>query len=254
MKNITELQASFLNGRTLLVDKPLQWTSFDVVNKIKSLLRYRLDIKKIRIGHAGTLDPLATGLLIICTGKATKQIEQYQSLDKRYTGTFYLGKTTPSFDLETDPENQKPLTHITPELLHATAREFTGPQQQIPPLYSAKKIEGDRAYKHARQGLQTKLKPNHIHIKSFEVTQIILPEVGFSVTCSKGTYIRALARDFGQHLGTGAHLSTLRRTHIGTFSVTDALLVTQLDAALGNLPQADDTNGTGGEEPGAEHL
>ncbi len=217
------------------MDKPLQWTSFDVVNKIKALLRYRLGVKKIRIGHAGTLDPLATGLLIICTGKATKQIEKYQAFDKVYTGTFFLGKTTPSYDLETDPENPKPVTHIPPEQLHHTARAFTGPQQQVPPLYSAKKIEGERAYKHARQGLQTKLKPNNIHIKRFEITQVNLPEVGFSVTCSKGTYIRALARDFGQHLGTGAHLSTLRRTDIGTFSVTDALQIAQLEAALCNV-------------------
>ncbi len=230
MDKSNEVRESFISGRVLLIDKPVLWTSFDVVNKVKSLLRYRLDIKKIRVGHAGTLDPLASGLLIVCTGKATKQIEQYQGLEKRYTGTIVLGKTTPSCDLETIPENQRSIDHITPELLQAKVKEFTVEQEQIPPLYSAKKIEGERAYTHARQGMQIRLKPNRVTIHSFEVTGIQLPEVMFAVTCSKGTYIRALARDFGERLGTGAYLGALRRTHIGNHSVADAMEPHELEA------------------------
>ncbi len=229
-----DLQESFLTGRVLLVDKPYQWTSFDAVNKIKSILRYRFGIKKIRIGHAGTLDPLATGLLIICTGKATKQIDQYQGLDKTYTGSFYLGQTTPSYDMETKPENQQSTGHITSDALHRAAAGFVGPQNQVPPLFSAKKIGGERAYTHARQGIQTKMNPIPIIIKSFEITRIHLPEVGFRVVCSKGTYIRALARDFGEKLGSGAYLGALRRTHIGYFSVSDAWKTDQLEEKLSN--------------------
>ncbi len=231
-ENKQELQESFQKGRMLFVDKPFRWTSFDAVNKIKSQLRYRLGIKKIRIGHAGTLDPLATGLLIICTGKSTKLIEQYQGLDKTYTGAFIIGHVTPSFDLETAPVETRPYEHITGEDLERAAEVLTGQQEQIPPLYSAKKIAGERAYHHARQGLNTKLQARPVDIKTFAITEINLPEVSFRVTCSKGTYIRALARDFGEHLGTGAYLSALRRTHIGDFSVEQAWKMDQLTDAI----------------------
>lgn len=218
----------------MLVDKPRQWTSFDVVNKIKSVLRYRLGIKKIRIGHAGTLDPLATGLLIICTGKATKKIEQYQGMDKTYTGSFCLGQTTPSYDLETKPENQQTIGRLTHEDLYRAAGGFVGVQDQVPPLFSAKKIGGERAYTHARRGMQTNMEPMSIEIKSFEITRIHFPEVDFRVVCSKGTYIRSLARDFGEKTGVGAYLSALRRTHIGHFSVSGAWQTDQLEEMLGN--------------------
>jgi len=232
-----EFAESFLQGRVLFVDKPLHWTSFDAVNKIKSLLRYRQGIKKIRVGHAGTLDPLATGLLIICTGKATKQIDTYQGMDKTYTGVFVIGQTTPSSDLETTPGEAKPVGHITPGDLEKAAQALTGPQQQTPPLYSAKKINGERAYHHARQGLQTQMQPRDIRVESFEITRVNLPEVHFRITCSKGTYIRSLARDFGDILQTGAYLGALRRTHIGEFSVDNAWKMDDLSEAIiqGNL-------------------
>ena len=223
MTTTESLREQFLNGHVMLVDKPFKWTSFDAVNKIKSMLRYRLGLKKIKIGHAGTLDPLATGLLIICTGKATKQIEQYQGLDKIYTGTFILGQVTPSFDLETLPEKNLPFLHITPEMIDEAMQQLSGEQKQLPPIYSAKKIKGERAYHYARQGRETELKTNDIRIRSFEATRVALPEVDFRVTCSKGTYIRSLARDLGDILGCGAYLSALRRTHIGSYSVDDAM-------------------------------
>ena len=223
------MRESLLEGRVLLIDKPLEWTSFDAVNKIKSILRHRLGIKKIKVGHAGTLDPLASGLLIICTGKATKQIDTYQGLPKVYTGTFFLGKTTLSFDLETKPEGDYPTCHITGELIRQAAASLTGWQQQMPPLFSAKKIEGERAYTFARKGLHAELKPREVHVEQFEITSTELPEIDFRIKCSKGTYIRALARDFGQRLQSGAYLSALRRTHIGDFSVSQALQMHELE-------------------------
>jgi len=223
MTTADSLREKLMSGHVMFVDKPFQWTSFDVVNKIKSMLRHRLGIKKIKIGHAGTLDPLATGLLIICTGKATKQIEQYQGLDKTYTGTFRLGQVTPSYDLETLPEKDLPFSHITPEQITMAMQQLSGEQNQMPPIYSAKKIKGERAYHYARQGRETVLKTNNIFIGVFEATRVDLPEVEFRVTCSKGTYIRALARDLGELLGSGAYLSTLRRTQIGGYSVDDAM-------------------------------
>jgi tRNA pseudouridine55 synthase len=222
------LRQSYLEGRVLFLDKPYQWTSFDVVNKIKSLLRHRLGVKKIKVGHAGTLDPLATGLLIVCTGRATRQIESFQGLDKTYTGTFFIGKTTPSYDLEKAPDKDFPVAHITDELLKATALGLSGEQEQVPPLFSAKKIAGERAYTHARAGLDTRLEANTINIKAFDITRIEMPEVDFRVVCSKGTYIRALARDFGEKLGSGAYLSALRRTHIGDHSIDDAINIKEL--------------------------
>ncbi|TGE16282.1 tRNA pseudouridine(55) synthase TruB [Hymenobacter elongatus] len=214
----------FEAGEILLLDKPLTWTSFDVVRKVKNTLR----IKKI--GHAGTLDPLATGLLILCTGKLTKQIDLIQAQEKEYTGTFRLGQTTPSFDLETPVDAELPFEHLTPEALHAAAEAFTGLLQQTPPLYSAVKVNGERAYELARRGDTAEIKSKEVTIKVFELTSIALPEVQFRVVCTKGTYIRSLARDFGQHLGCGAHLSALVRTRIGDYHVADALSLEAVQA------------------------
>jgi tRNA pseudouridine55 synthase len=219
----------FLSGRVLLIDKPLGWTSFDVVKKIKALLRHRLKLKKIKVGHAGTLDPLATGMLIICTGKKTREIDNYQVKEKEYTGTFFLGASTPSSDLETEPDEFFPTDHITETLVNEAARKFTGELDQVPPLFSAKKIDGERAYFHARRGDTTILKSNKIFIHDFEITQLDLPEVKFRVVCSKGTYIRALARDFGKEVNSGSYLKELRRTKIGEFSVEDAWSIEQLE-------------------------
>ncbi|MFN2394529.1 MAG: tRNA pseudouridine(55) synthase TruB [Bacteroidales bacterium] len=219
----------FLSGRVLLIDKPLEWTSFDVVKKIRALLRHRLKLKKIKVGHAGTLDPLATGLLIICTGKKTREIENYQNKEKEYTGTFFLGASTPSSDLETAPDEFFPTNHITKTLVIEATQRFTGEIDQIPPLFSAKKIDGERAYFHARRGDATVLKSNKIFIREFEITQLDLPEAEFRVVCSKGTYIRSLARDFGKEVNSGAYLKKLRRTKIGEFSVEEAWSIDQLE-------------------------
>lgn len=219
----------FLSGRVLLIDKPLEWTSFDVVKKIRALLRHRLNLKKIKVGHAGTLDPLATGLLIICTGKKTREIENYQNKEKEYTGTFFLGASTPSSDLETVPDEFFPTNHITKTLVIEATQRFTGEIDQIPPLFSAKKIDGERAYFHARRGDATVLKSNKIFIREFEITQLDLPEAEFRVVCSKGTYIRSLARDFGKEVNSGAYLKKLRRTKIGEFSVEEAWSIDQLE-------------------------
>ena len=219
----------FLSGRVLLIDKPPGWTSFDIVKKIKALLRHRLKLKKIKVGHAGTLDPLATGLLIICTGKKTREIDNYQAKEKEYTGTFFLGASTPSSDLETEPDEFFPTDHITETLVNEAARKFTGELDQVPPLFSAKKIDGERAYFHARRGDATILKSNKIFIHKFGIMQLDLPEVKFRVVCSKGTYIRALARDFGKEVNSGAYLKELRRTRIGEFSVEDAWTTEQLE-------------------------
>jgi tRNA pseudouridine55 synthase len=209
-------------GTVILVDKPLDWTSFDVVNK----LRYHLKIKKI--GHAGTLDPLATGLLILCTGKMTKQIEKYQAQEKEYTGKFVIGNTTPSYDLETVIENPKEYKHITESDIISVVQNLTGIIEQIPPIFSAIKVNGKRAYKGARNGEEVILKARTVEVMQFEITNIQLPEVTFKIVCSKGTYIRSLARDFGVALGVGAYLSELRRTKIGDFSVENAETIEEL--------------------------
>lgn len=203
-------------GRVLLVNKPLEWTSFDVVNK----LRYRLKTKKI--GHAGTLDPLATGLLVICVGKMTKQIDQFQAQEKEYTGVFVLGRSTPSHDLETEVNEIKPIDHITETEIRATTLKFMGNLQQVPPLHSAIKVNGKRAYELARKGKEAELKPREVVISAFEIQKIEMPNVFFRVVCSKGTYIRSLARDFGAALGVGAYLTDLCRTRIGSFLLADA--------------------------------
>ena len=212
----------YKNGQVLLIDKPLEWTSFQVVNKLRWHIRKRFDIKKIKVGHAGTLDPLATGLLIICTGKQTKQINTYQGQIKEYTGTITIGATTPSYDLETEINETFSTEHITKELIHETTKQFIGAIQQKPPIFSAIKKEGKRLYELARKGETTEIKSREITISEFEITNIDGNNLNFRVVCSKGTYIRSLAYDFGVALNSGAHLSALRRTKIGDFSVDKA--------------------------------
>lgn len=212
----------FKNGKVLLIDKPIEWTSFQVVNKLRWHIRKQFDIKKIKVGHAGTLDPLATGLLIICTGKQTKSIETYQGQIKEYTGTIVIGSTTPSYDLETEINETFPTDHITDELIHKTTEQFIGKIQQKPPIFSAIKKDGKRLYELARQGKTTEIKSREIEIREFDITNIDFPNVEFRVVCSKGTYIRSLANDFGAALNSGGHLSVLRRTKIGDFSVAKA--------------------------------
>ncbi len=206
-------------GYIFLIDKSLHWTSFDVVNK----MRYALKIKKV--GHAGTLDPLATGLVIVCAGKATKQIESFMATEKEYTGTFRLGVTTPSYDLETETDREYPTDHITVELIHQKATEFLGPQMQIPPIFSALKVDGKKLYELARKGKEAKIEPRPIEIKELEITAVRMPEVDFRVVVSKGTYIRSLAFDFGKACGSGAVLSALRRTRVGDFDVKNAMTI-----------------------------
>jgi len=209
-------------GRILLVDKPLHWTSFDVVNK----LRFKLKTKKI--GHAGTLDPLATGLLIICVGKMTKRIEEFMGQEKEYTGQFILGQTTASHDLETPVSEQQDISHITPEMIHQTSAIFLGNIKQLPPQHSAIRIKGKRAYEFARAGKEIALATRDVTVNTFEIEQINLPEVRFRVVCSKGTYIRSLVRDFGAHLKVGAYLSALCRTRIGNFKLEDAVSIEEI--------------------------
>jgi len=203
-------------GRVLLINKPLRWTSFDVVNK----LRFRLKTKKV--GHAGTLDPLATGLLIVCTGSMTKQIEEYQAQEKEYTGQLVLGQTTASFDLETPVTEPEDISFLTEAAIRQAAQHFIGAIEQVPPLHSAIKVDGQRAYRLARKGQTTELKPRPISIKEFDITAVDGPRVNFRVVCSKGTYIRSLVRDFGTQLGTVAYLAALCRTRIGNFHLADA--------------------------------
>lgn len=213
---------NFQQGAVLLVDKPKAWTSFDVVNKIRHQLKKRLKVKKIKVGHAGTLDPMATGLLIICTGRATKTIQTYQDMPKVYTGTMYIGATTPSFDAETEQDAVYPTDHINDTLIEQARQQFLGTIEQVPPMFSAIKVDGQPLYKRARKGETIDVEPRSVHIESFELTKIALPEIEFRVTCSKGTYIRALANDFGKALRSGAYLIALRRTAIGAYDVADA--------------------------------
>jgi tRNA pseudouridine55 synthase len=210
----------------ILIDKPIGWTSFDVVNK----LRYKLKIKKI--GHAGTLDPLASGLLILCTGKMTKRIDEFQAQEKEYTGKFIIGQSTPSHDLETEVTETKDVTGITDDQIYQATKKLTGVIQQIPPLHSAIKVDGKRAYKLARKGSDLELKPREVTVSQFEITLIQKPEIHFRIVCSKGTYIRSLARDFGNDLGVGAYLTGLCRTRIGEYKLEDALTLDQINPAL----------------------
>ncbi|MBE9490288.1 MAG: tRNA pseudouridine(55) synthase TruB [Bacteroidetes bacterium] len=223
----------YLSGQVLLIDKPLHWTSFQVVNKLRWEIRKAFDIKKIKVGHAGTLDPLATGLLVICTGKMTKQIDTFQGQIKEYTGTIVLGSTTPSYDLETEIDNTFSTAHITEDLIRNTTKQFVGEIAQFPPIFSAIKKDGKRLYEFARAGESVEIKSRTVTISEFEITRIALPEVDFRVVCSKGTYIRSLAHDFGKVLDSGGHLSVLRRTKIGDFNVTDAL---SIEKFIANLP------------------
>ena len=210
------------NGQTLLVDKDLDWTSFDVVKKIKNIIKCK------KVGHAGTLDPLATGLLIICTGKNTKKINDLQNQDKVYTGEFILGKSTPSHDLETEFNSQKDIKNISSDRIEEVSKRFVGEQLQRPPKFSAVKVNGKRAYEYARDNEDVKIKEKKINIYEFKITEYNLPNISFKISCTKGTYIRSIARDFGEKLGCGAVLSKLRRTEIGNYDVEDAFKVNDL--------------------------
>jgi tRNA pseudouridine55 synthase len=221
-----EQENVFAEGKLLLIDKPLRWTSFDAVRKIRNLIR----IKKV--GHAGTLDPLASGLLIVCTGKFTKKINEYMAQEKEYTGTITLGATTPTYDLESDPTNFKPFDHIDVDQLHQATASFTGPIMQTPPIHSAIKKEGQRVYELARRGVDVKLDPRPVTISEFEITKVTMPEVEFRVVCSTGTYIRSLANDYGASLGCGGYLSSLRRTRIGSFRVEDAMSMEEFERSI----------------------
>lgn len=215
----------YQSGQVLLIDKPLHWTSFQVVNKMRWEIRQAFNLKKIKVGHAGTLDPLATGLLIICTGKMTKEIDTFQAQIKEYTGTIVLGSTTPSFDLETEINESFPTGHITEALIKETANQFTGEIMQFPPVFSAIKKDGKRLYEFARAGEAVEISARTVTIETFEITHIDNMKIDFRVVCSKGTYIRSLANDFGKALQSGAHLSALRRTKIGDFNVKDAVSI-----------------------------
>ncbi len=216
-KPIPAALTPFLEGKVLLLDKPIGWTSFNMVQKVRHLT------KVTKVGHAGTLDPLATGLLIICTGKFTKQINTYMGMTKEYTGTMVIGATTPTYDLESEPENFQSIDHITEAQIKAATKQFIGAILQMPPQHSAIKKDGKRLYESARQGIEVKVDPRPITIESFEITHIDLPKIDFKVVCSTGTYIRSLVKDFGDALGVGAYMSALRRTKIGAFNVEDAM-------------------------------
>ncbi|MGB0915879.1 MAG: tRNA pseudouridine(55) synthase TruB [Crocinitomicaceae bacterium] len=226
----------FAAGSTILVDKPLEWTSFDVVNKLRWHLRKKLGVKKLKVGHAGTLDPLATGLLVICIGKHTKQINDLMIGDKTYTGKFLLGKTTPSYDLESEYNEEFPIDHITDEMFEEVRQSFIGEQDQIPPIFSAKQVNGKRAYDLARAGEEVELKSNRITINDFKIDTSNLPEVSFEVTCSKGTYIRSIAHDFGMKLNSGATLIELRRTKSGAQNIEESKSVEEWIDFIENSP------------------
>lgn len=235
----------FAAGEVLLIDKPLKWTSFDAVNRIRGMIKRHLNLK-LKVGHAGTLDPLATGLLVICTGKFTRRIDEFQAQEKEYTGTFLIGATTPCCDLEKPIDAYFPVDHITDEMIYAAAKKFTGNIEQVPPLFSAIKVEGKRAYELARKGSDSVIPPRQVVIREFEITRIERHagssevenpihssiEVDFRVSCSKGTYIRSLARDFGTELNSGAHLTALRRTRIGDFRIEDGMTPEELTAIV----------------------
>lgn len=230
-----EEQNQYQLGKILLIDKPLTWSSFQVVNKIKYTLKRKYNLpKSFKIGHAGTLDPLATGLLIICTGKFTKKISELQGMIKEYTGTITLGATTPSYDLETEINENFPTEHITEDLIRETTKQFIGEIDQKPPVFSAIKKDGKRLYEHARAGEEVEIQSRKVSIYEFEITRIALPEIVFRVVCSKGTYIRSLAYDFGKALNSGAYLSSLRRTKIGEFSVENATLPVEFENIVNN--------------------
>ncbi|RYU86874.1 tRNA pseudouridine(55) synthase TruB [Mucilaginibacter terrigena] len=225
----------FADGQLLLINKPLEWTSFDVVGKLRNAFKPL----KLKVGHAGTLDPLATGLLIICTGKMTKQIDTFQAEEKEYTGTMVLGATTPTYDLESEPEAKFDTNHLTDEQIKAACAQFTGDIQQYPPAHSAIKIDGERLYEKARRGEDVELRLRNVTISEFEITRIALPEVDFRVVCSKGTYIRSLVNDFGKALNNGAYMSALRRTRSGNYRIEDAHEILELVSAIRDLKTAE---------------
>lgn len=233
--NAFSRKEDFLEGTVLVVDKPMEWTSFDVVNKVRGMIRHKLGIRKIKVGHAGTLDPLATGVLVICTGRMTKSIDQFISQDKVYTGEIVLGKTTPSFDLETEVDAEWPVDHITAEKIESSRQQFIGPQEQMPPMYSAKKVDGKTAYKQARKGKTLDLKTAQVTIHSLDLDASRFPTISFEVKCSKGTYIRSLAHDFGKSLDSGAYLGSLRRTKSGDFDIKQAIVIDALQARIDAL-------------------
>jgi len=220
---VNKTKEDYLNGELLLIDKPLGWTSFQAVNKLKWTLKKRFNLKKIKIGHAGTLDPLATGLLIVCVGKFTKRIHEFQGQQKEYTGILTLGATTPSYDLETAVDHRFATDHITEEMVYRATQGFMGEIDQAPPVFSALKKDGKRLYEYAREGKEVEIQTRKVTIAEFEITRIAFPQVQFRIVCGKGTYIRSIAHDFGKVLGCGAHLSALRRTKIGDYNVDIAL-------------------------------
>lgn len=226
---------NFIEGEVLLFDKPYQWTSFDLVKKVRKIISVKYKIKTLKVGHAGTLDPLASGLMIICTGKATKRINEYQDQEKEYVAGITLGKTTPSFDLETQFDNEYPIEHITDKFVIDKLKTFVGEMDQIPPVYSAKFIDGKRAYEFARAGKAVEMKPNRITISQAELLEFNLPEITIRVKCSKGTYIRSLARDLGVALDSGACLTSLKRTAIGSFSLNSAITIEEFENKLALL-------------------
>lgn len=227
----------FDQGQVLLFDKPLYWTSFDLVNKVRIMFSKILGIKKLKVGHAGTLDPLATGLMILCTGKSTKRIIEFQDLDKEYIATVHFGETTPSFDLETEIDGHYPTSHITRESVQNTLDKFLGEQKQVPPLHSAKLVKGKRAYEIARKGISKKLDPVTIFIKELELTEFGVPESRIRILCSKGTYVRAFARDLGEALGSGSYLSALTRTAIGPYKLDNAWNLEKFENYLVQMKQ-----------------
>jgi tRNA pseudouridine55 synthase len=227
----------FEEGQVLLFDKPLYWTSFDLVNKVRIMIRSAFGIKKIKVGHAGTLDPLASGLMIICTGKCTKKIDEFRDLDKEYIATFHLGETTPSFDLETETDNRYPTDHINEELVKKVLNSFIGEQKQLPPMYSAKLIEGKRAYEYARKGVHKDLEPASVTFREIELLSFGIPDTKARLVCTKGTYIRSFARDFGAALKSGSYLAALERTSIGSFNVKKAYSLEKFQEYLEQMQQ-----------------
>mgnify|MGYP001353011901 CR=1 FL=1 len=228
----SEKISGFEEGQVLLFDKPLYWTSFDLVNKVRIMIRSTLGIKKIKTGHAGTLDPLAGGLMIICTGRATKRIEEFRGLDKEYIATICLGATTPSYDLETEINGNYPVEHITENLVISTLKGFIGEQMQVPPVHSAKFINGKRAYELARKGIEAEMTPVPVIFRDLELLSFNIPEIRVRILCSKGTYIRSFARDLGLALGSGAYLSSLQRTAIGPYKLENALTLENFENIL----------------------
>jgi len=233
----SEKETSFEEGKVLLFNKPLYWTSFDLVNKVRIMICSEFGIKKIKVGHAGTLDPLATGLMIICTGKATKRIDDFKDLDKEYIATFHFGKSTPSFDLETETEGDYPVDHITKEMVENTLKGFLGGQKQMPPLHSAKFIDGKRAYEYARKGIEKEMSPVNIFFREIDLLSFGLPETRIRLLCSKGTYIRSFARDFGKAMGSGCYLSSLVRTASGRYRLENACTLENFAIWLEQLQQ-----------------